>query len=317
MKFEDHFSTTPARFATDAMKTLIPLAVLFILGPFFYSDQYLFALLAVLITATNSLNIVYGFTGYLPFGFAVFIAFGAYTGAISINLLHFSLLESVLFGGLCSVVLSLLFTPLLKLNGAYFAIASLAAFEAIFYIFENGALTKITGGPYGISINIAYTPQLDYIIVIVVAIFSSLAILLIMRTNFGLALRAIKDERYSAEINGINTLKFRTYAWIISSFLTGLAGAMFGIYLGFFYPSGVFDLTEFSVLVIIFLIFGGKGTYIGPIFGSVILFFVYQYLIDFFPSYYLLVFGLLIIIVILFLPDGVIGVISKKFNGVF
>lgn len=317
MRFEHYFSTTPEKLAVDAMKTVIPLAALFLLGPFFYNDQYLFALLAVLITATNSLNIVYGFTGYLPFGFAVFISFGAYTGAISINLLHFSLIESVLFGGLCSVGLSLIFTPLLKLNGAYFAIASLAAFEAIYYIFENGALTKITGGPYGISINISYTPQLDYIIVSTVAIVSSIVILLILRTNFGLALRAIKDERYSAEVSGINTIKFRTYAWTLSSFLTGVAGAMFGIYLGFFYPSGVFDLTEFSVLVIIFLIFGGRGTYIGPIFGTVILFFVYQYLLEYFPSYYLLVFGLLIILVILFLPDGVIGVISRKVNGVF
>lgn len=317
MKYESlHILRSPA-FATDLLKSLVPILILLYLAPLFYNDPFLFALLAVMLTSTNALNIVYGFTGYLPFGFAAFVAVGAYASAISINLMHFGLLEGVLFGGLSSVALSMVLTPLLKLNGAYFAIASLAAFEAAYYIFSNPALNSVTGGPYGISINAPYTPQLDYTIVAVLAIVSSLVVLLLRKTDFGLALQAIKDDRYAAEMSGINSFRYRIYAWIMSTFLTGCAGAMFGIYLGFFYPGGVFDLTQFSVLVIIFLIFGGRGTYLGPLIGTAILFFTYQILEMDLPSLYLLAFGLIIVLTVLFMPDGVVSLISKRVRGVF
>lgn len=317
MKFNDIFSTTPKQFGMDSLKSIVPLILLFFLVPLLYENQFLFFLLAVLLIATNALNVVYGFTGYLPFGFAVFIAFGAYTAGMVINFLHFPLIMAIVSGGLSSVLLALVFTPLLKLNGAYFAIASLAAFEAVYNIYNNGALKSLTGGPYGLAIHVAYTPNLDYVIVAIIAILSSLVILVIKRTNLGLVLQAIRDDRLAAGLVGINTLKFRTYAWVISSFFAGMAGALIGIYLGFFYPSGLFDLTEFSILVIVFLIFGGKGTYLGPIIGTVILFALYEFLTLYYPTYYLLVFGIIIVFMILFLPDGVITIVSKRVKGVY
>jgi len=309
----DHRVTTIMK---DAAKSIVPLIVLFVIAPLIYQDQFLFFLLAILLVCTNALNIVYGFTGYLPFGFAVFVAFGAYTAAMTVNLLHFPVWLAVVSAGLSSVLLSLVFTPLLRLNGAYFAIASLAAFEAVYNIYQNGALRNITGGPYGIFPKVPYTPNLDYITVVLLAIASSLLILFIKRSDFGLALQAIRDDRYAVETVGVNTLMMRTYAWVLSSLLTGLAGGMYGLYIGFFYPSGVFDLTQFSVLVIIFLIFGGRGTYLGPLIGTVILFLLYQFLNLSFPNLYLLVFGVIIILVMLFLPDGVISVLQKRVKGV-
>lgn len=317
MKFNDIFSISPRQFGLDSLKSVIPLILLFFLVPLFYQDQFLFFLLAVLIIATNALNIVYGFTGYLPFGFAVFIAFGAYTAGMVINLLHFPLILAIIAGGGSSVLLALVFTPLLKLNGAYFAIASLAAFEVVYNIYNNGALKSLTGGPYGLSIHVAYTPNTDYLIVAFIAIVSSLVILVIKKTNLGLVLQAIRDDKLAASLVGINTLKFRTYAWVISSFFAGMAGSLIGIYLGFFYPSGVFDLTEFSILVIVFLIFGGKGTYLGPIIGTIVLFALYQFLTIYYPNYFLLVFGVIIVLLILFLPDGVIVLFSKRAKGVY
>lgn len=317
MKFKDIFSISPKQFGLDSMKSIVPLILLFYLVPLFYENQFLFFLLAVMLIATNSLNVVYGFTGYLPFGFAVFIAFGAYTAGMVINFLHFPLILAIVAGGFSSVLLALVFTPLLKLNGAYFAIASLAAFEAVYNIYNNGVLKSLTGGPYGLDIHVAYTPNIDYAIVAIIAIISSLVILVIKRTNFGLVLQAIRDDRLAAGLMGINTLKFRTYAWIISSFFAGMAGSLLGIYLGFFYPSGVFDLTQFSILVIVFLIFGGKGTYLGPIIGTIVLFALYEFLTIYYPTYYLFVFGIIIIFLILFLPDGVTTIFSKRVKGVY
>lgn len=317
MKFDSIVNVTPQVFGKDFLKTLIPIVVLFALGPVLYHNQFFFFLLAVLLIATNSLNIVYGFTGYLPFGFAVFLAFGAYLTAMSINLLHLSVLLSVLIGGLSSVGLSLLFTPLLKLSGAYFAIANLATFETVYYIMSNLSLTSLTGGPYGISPNAPYTPTIDYVTIITLAAVSSLIILYIRHSNFGLALRAMNDDRTSVALSGVNAPRFRTYAWIISTFLIGIAGGLYGIYLGFFYPPGVFDLTQFSVMVIIFLIFGGRGTYLGPLIGTVVLFFVYQEVTLSYPNLSLLVFGVIVILLILFLPDGVVSLINKNYKEVF
>jgi branched-chain amino acid transport system permease protein len=270
-----------------------------------------------MLISVNSFNVIYGFTGYLPFGFAAFIAIGAYTAGMTVNILHFTLIPAILSGGLASLLLSLLLIPLLKLKGAYFAIASLAVFEALYYIYQNPALTGITGGPYGLFIHINYKPNIYYLIIVIMSIISSLVLLLLKKTNFGLALTAINDDNFSAGLSGINILKFRVYAWTLSTFMAGIAGAVFGIYIGFFYPSGVFDLTQFSVLIILFLMFGGKGSYLGPLIGTVILYILYQYLISSFPSYYLLVFGIIIIFVVLFLPNGVIYEINKKVREVF
>lgn len=317
MKFDSIVNVPPQVFGKDFLKTLIPIIVLFAIGPIMYHNQFFFFLLAVLLIATNSLNIVYGFTGYLPFGFAVFIAFGAYLTAMSINLLHLSVMISVLIGGFSSVGLSLLFTPLLKLSGAYFAIANLATFETVYYIMSNLSLTKWTGGPYGIAPRAPYTPTVDYVTIIAIAVLSSLVILYIRHSNFGLALRAMNDDRASVALSGVNAPRFRTYAWVISTFLVGTAGGLYGIYLGFYYPSGIFDLTQFSVMVIIYLIFGGRGSYLGPLIGTVVLFVVYWEVTLIYPNLSLLVFGVLVILLILFLPDGVVSLINKSYKEVF
>lgn len=317
MKFDSLLNVPAKVFGKDALKSIIPILLILYLGPVLYTNQFFFFVVAIMIIATNSLNIVYGFTGYLPFGFAVFLAFGAYITAMAINLLHMSMLVALLIGGLSSVALSLVFTPLLRLSGAYFAIASLATFEVVYYITSNLSLQNYTGGPYGISPNTPYTPGLDFALITLIAIVSSLIILYIHHSNFGLALRAINDDRFSVELSGVNSHRFRSAAWIISTFLVGLAGGLYGIYLGFFYPSGVFDLTTFSVLVIIFLIFGGRGTYLGPIIGAIVLYIVYQVVLNSYPNISLLVFGIIVILLILFMPNGVVSIISKQVKEVF
>ena len=317
MKFNSLLTVSPTKFGIDTLKSAIPILAILYIGPLFYSNSFFFFVIAVLIIATNSLNIVYGFTGYLPFGFAVFLAFGAYIAAMSINLLHLPMILSVLIGGLSSAGLSIAFTPLLKLSGAYFAIASLATFEAVYYIMSNLSLRSYTGGPYGISPNVAYTPSLDFGLIALTAVVSSIVILYIRHSNFGLALRAINDDRVSVQLSGVNSHLLRSIAWIVSTFLVGIAGGLYGVYLGFFYPTGVFDLTLFSVLVIIFLLFGGRGSYLGPIIGTVLLYVVYQEVFLNYPDLAYLVFGVIVIFLILFMPDGIMRILSKHVKGVF
>lgn len=301
---------------TDSLKLLVPLAVIFALGPVFTGNQSLLMELAVFIILADALNIIYGFTGYLPFGFGVFFGTGAYGTAIMITHYHFQPLAALPVGMAATLVLSLLFTPLLRLSGAYFAIASLAAFEVIYLAVGNTSLTFLTGGPYGLSFPQAYRPNLDYTITAIIAIVSALAVLFISRSYFGQALNAIREDRAAAELSGINTLLYRNYAWMISAVLSGLAGGLYGWYLGFFYPDAVFSLTDFSVLVIVFVVFGGKGTIYGPIIGTVALFALYELVTLYFGNFLLIIFGLLLILLILFLPNGVLPMVKKVYGGI-
>lgn len=311
MNFDYLLVSNKKKITNDFIKLALPLAILFAIGPFVYTNQALFFSLAVFIILTEAFNIVYGFTGYLPFGFAVFFAIGAYVTAIMIVHLHFPALLAVLVGGLSSVALSFLFSPLLRLSGAYFAISSLAFFEAVYYIFENPTLEHITGGPYGISFIQAYNPNLTYALVSALAVISVIVVVVIYHSSFGAALRAIKDDRFAVELSGINSLRYRNFAWIISTFMAGIAGSLYGWYLGFFYPSGVFDLTQYSVLVIVFVIFGGAGTKYGPVLGTIILFVLYQFLNFSFTGSLQLVFGVILVVLILFLPNGIVPMIRK------
>ncbi|MBX8636658.1 MAG: branched-chain amino acid ABC transporter permease [Thermoplasmata archaeon] len=316
MNFNGLFLSGGKGIKTDAVKMVIPLAVIFVLGPVLTANQSILMELAVFIILADALNIVYGFTGYLPFGFGAFFAVGAYGTAIMIAHYSSPVALALLVGALLACLLALVFTPLLRLSGAYFAIASLAAFEVVYLAVSNTSLTSVTGGPYGISFIQAYSPNVDYAVTAVVAIVSALAVILLSRSYFGIALKAIKEDRFAVELAGVNSLRYRNYAWLLSALFSGLAGGLFGWYLGFFYPEAVFSLTDYSVLVIVFVLFGGRGTTFGPVIGTIILFATYEMLILYFSNLLLIIFGLLLVLLILFIPDGILPIIRKYYGGI-
>ncbi len=311
VNFRHFFLKDPKRMWPEASMLVAPLAVIFILGPDIYPNQSIFMELAVFIMLADALNIVYGYTGYLPFGFGVFFAVGAYGTAILISHASWQVAPAIIAGACLAALLSLLFTPMLRLSGAYFAISSLAAFEAFYLIFSNTQLTSLTGGPYGISFTQVYNANLDYTAAVVLAIASAIVVLVISKSTFGIALQAIREDRFAVELAGVSSLRYRTYAWLISSFISGLAGGLFGWYQGFFYPEAVFNLTEFSVLVIVFVLFGGKGTVFGPVVGTVILFLVYEILSLTLSNSLLIIFGLLLVVLVLFIPNGIEPLLRK------
>ncbi len=316
MNFKKWLTTDRKGLGKDAAALALPLALIFALGPVITGNQSILMELAVFIILADALNIIYGFTGYLPFGFGVFFGTGAYGTAIMISHYNFPVAAALAVGCVASLVLSLVFTPLLRLSGPYFAIASLAAFEVVYLVVGNTELTSLTGGPYGLSFIRAYSPNTDYAVTAVVAVFSAIIVLLISRSLFGTALKAIREDRFAVELAGVNSLLYRNYAWFLSALMSGLAGGLYGWYLGFFYPDAVFSLTEFSVLVIVFVVFGGKGTLFGPIVGTAALFALYEFIVLYFSGLLLIVFGILLILLILFLPNGVVPVVRKVYGGI-
>lgn len=319
MNFRRLFLEDPRKMWLDAVLIVVPLAALYLAGPLFIPNQSLFMVLAIYIMLAESLNIVYGFTGYLPFGFGVFFAVGAYGTAILIHDYAWSVSLSIIAGACFAALLSILFTPMLRLSGAYFAISSLAAFEAVYYIFSNDQpqIVAVTGGPYGINFSQVYNANLDFTITAILSIVAALIVLLINRTTFGIALKAIREDRFAVELAGVSSLRYRTYAWLITAFLSGIAGGLYGWYLGFFYPEAVFNLADFSVLVIVFVLAGGKGTVFGPLIGTVVLFLAYELISLSFPNLLLIIFGAILVALVLFLPDGFEPIVRKYLRVLF
>lgn len=283
----------------------------FALAPLAYSNQFLLFNMMMYMALAQGLNIIYGYTGYLPFGYVGFFGAGAYGAAIIITFWHWPALLAVLGGGLVAVIFGLLLTPLFRLSGAYFSIANLAAAEALYYLVANPHMTTLTQGPYGINLPQAYAPDLAYATMLAILLFAVGAAAYLRRSRFGLALAAIREDAVSASMAGIDVVRARAVAWLLSAFIAGLAGAAYGWYISVFYPDTVFALS-ITVFTIVFVLFGGQGTVLGPLIGTLLLYGAYNVIGISNPQYFQLAYGILIVVLVLFLPAGLASLLRRR-----
>jgi len=292
---------------------LIAAITLLVFGfvPYIYNNQFLLFNMMMYMALAQGLNIIYGYTGYLPFGYVGFFGVGAYGGALAITFLHWSPYLAVLTGGGVAVLVGIILIPLFRLSGAYFSIANLAAAEALYYIVANPHLESITQGPYGISLPHVYDPNGAYWTMLFILLFALVLSGLIRGSPFGLALAAIRENPLSASMSGVNVVKLRSISWLLSALVAGLAGAAFGWYISVFYPETVFSL-GIGVFTIVFVLFGGIGTVLGPLVGTVILYGAYNYIGISTPQYFQLAYGLIIVFLVLFLPNGLVSLAKRR-----
>lgn len=299
-----------AKALRTSLAVLIPLVLAAALLPQVYSNQLLLFNFLVFLTLAQGVNIIYGFTGYLPFGYVGFFGAGAYGFALAVMHLHAGPLAAMAAGAATSVIFGLVLTPLLRLSGPYFAIANLAAALAIAEIVSNPELESITKGPYGVSLSGIFNPALSYAIAVLVMAFTVGCVLYLRYSRFGLALQAIKDDPISAAAAGINVVRARVIAWLLSALTAGLIGANFAWYVSVFYPDNVFS-PDFSIFAIVFALFGGVATVTGPIFGVILLYGLYNFIGISTPQYFQLIYGLLIMALVLFLPNGLASLLRR------
>lgn len=292
------------------------LIAVFLLLPHVYGNESLLFTLMTFIVLAQGLNLLYGFTGYLPFGYVGFFGCGAY--ATSLLVLHSGLpvLLCVVGGGLAAVVMGLILGPLLRLSGAYFSIASLAASQILYFVVSNTNLADITGGPYGLKIEQVYAPTASYNTMLAVLVLVTALAAWFRRSAFGMGLRAMKQDPVSAAMAGINIVRARLITWLISAGVAGLAGGVYAWNLSVFYPEAVFTL-QISVFAIVFSLFGGVGTVIGPIIGASVLYSLYSAIGISTPQYFQLIYGLLIVLLVLFMPGGVLSLFARRGVRVF
>src|SRR3974390_291777 len=244
---------------------VIQLLVIFAVLPGVYQNHLLLFNFVIFLILAQGVNIIYGFTGYLPFGYVGFFGAGAYGFAILLMHYQSPAIPAVLVAGLVGVALGLLLTPLLRLSGAYFAIANLAASLAVLHFVANPALENITRGPYGVSLTGTFNPTLAYAAALAVLALTLATVVFLKNSRFGLALQAVREDAVSASMAGVSVVRMRVIAWLTSALVAGLAGGVYAWYVSVFYPDNVFS-GEFSIFVIVFFLFWGLVAITGSLY---------------------------------------------------
>jgi len=260
--------------------------------------------------------------GMISFGHAAFFGIGAYTSSLLAMRFGVSPLLGLLLGGLGAVVASLAMLPVLRLRGPYFALAILAYAE-IFRILAV-ELKSITGGAGGL-LSIPGLPTVagfdlntklgGYFTIVTIVAVSVLVYYLIRRSTYGLALRAMHDSENATRVLGVPATRLKALMLIVSAFITGVVGAFNAHFINFLEPNYAFAGT-WTILPIVAAIFGGYRTLTGPVAGALVIYLMDQLLFkSLIPQGHQLILGGLLVAMILFAPDGLVGVLLRKVKG--
>ncbi|HOV85522.1 MAG TPA: branched-chain amino acid ABC transporter permease [Syntrophobacteraceae bacterium] len=279
----------------------------------YYRHIFIIALMWVLIG--SSWNLLAGFTGQVSFGHAIFFGTGAYTAGLCVTKLGISAWWGILLGGPVSTLVGLFIGWVcFRLRGPYFALATIAVGE----IFRLVAIDwrSFTEGMEGILIIQTFRSKLPYYYLgVALAALCMFAIHRVVYSKWGYYFVAIREDQDAAESMGISAFRYKSLSLMISSFFTGLAGAFYMNYMAFIDPHVVFNLHDISIMAILVGIIGGVGTIWGPPVGAFIMVFLQETFrssfFGLFPRWvsesHVLAFGLLVIFVIRYLANGVIG----------
>lgn len=259
-----------------------------------------------------SLNFIYGFTGYMPFGYFAFYGVGAYAGAVGYTQLNLPMTVLIPLAGGVSLLLGVIFIPMFKLEGIYFAIVNFAAALAI-RIAMPLTPENITGGSRGIQFTEAYDPIMSYYAMAIVFLIIVGCTVILMRSRLGILLKAVRDEPLAAEMSRINTGRIRSYAWFLSAFFPGMIGAINIWNVAIIDPSNAFD-EMMTIQPLLYLVFGGPGTAVGPVLGGISLFTIDDLLWQYLPFGSYLATGVMLMIVALLLPRGIIVEFKRHFG---
>lgn len=276
-----------------------------------YSNELMLFNFIVFLTLAQGLNIIYGFTGYLPFGYVGFYGAGAYGFSLVVMHLHVPAMAGMIAAGCAALVLAVILLPLLRLSGAYFAIASMAAAQAVYEIVANPDLESITKGPYGVSLSQVFAPAESYYVALAILAFALILVVWLRNSRFGMSLQAIRDDQVSAAMAGVSVVRGRTIAWLLSALVAGLVGGVFAWHISVFYPDTAFDLSV-SIFSTVFLLFGGATTLSGPLLGVFILYGIYNVIGIAVPQYFQFTYGALIVLLVLFLPNGLASLLTRR-----
>ena len=292
---------------------LLIILILLATLPLYKSGGYLIVLLSSIlmyVILTVSWVIFSGPTGYISLAPAAFFGVGIYTTAIIGRALPFPIVVAI--GGLTSICLALLVGALtLRLRGIYFAIFTFGLVKLIshFMLFFELHMTGTRGRIVMVlSYNtIYYWMSGVFVLLMITAYF-------IRNSKYGLALASIGQEEDAAAHTGVNVVMLKVITFAISAFFMGTAGTIMATKWTYIDPWIAFN-PFYSFMPVLMAIFGGVGQFYGPVIGAIGFTYLEEFLITKFPELYMLLFGAILVIAILYLPGGLGGLVQKWWKG--
>jgi branched-chain amino acid transport system permease protein len=264
------------------------------------------------IALAQSWNLISGLTGYVSFGHVAFFGTGAYAGAILMARLDWPWPLASLAGGVAAMALAFAIGwPCLRLKGPYFAIAMLGLNEVLRV--AASYFEGLTGGGLGLSLPTLHASRPNYYAMGAVAVAVTALTFAIVTSRFGLRLMTIREDEVAAEAMGIDTFRYKLYAFLLSAAAPGIVGSLSARDQGYIEPISVFPLVT-TITMIVMVLFGGKGTIWGPVLGAVVLFAFQEVVWARFIYLHQLLFGAIIVVVVLLMPRGILGVLQQKYN---
>ena len=270
-----------------------------------YTSIFLSAIF-MYIVLTSSWAMFSGPTGQISLATAAFFGVGIYIAATLGNFMP--LLVLVFVGGLVSAGLALLVGSLtLRLKGVYFTIFTFGLLELMKFLLLWFEVT-FTGTRGRFVVVVDYDKV--YYIMLVILVLTLLTAYLLRRSKYGLALQSIGEQEEAANHIGINVTMLKVSTFAISAFFIGAAGAVMATRWTYVDPYIAFNM-NYSFTPVLMAIFGGLGQFFGPVLGAIIFAYLEEILITQFPYYYMLIFGVVMVVSVLYLPDGLAGLFQK------
>lgn len=289
--------------------------------PFVLPNALNFGFSLVLFAAlATSWDLIGGWAGQLSLGHAAFIGLGAYVSTLLWTKASVGMAVGLPVAMAAGVLLASIWGFItFRLRGAYFSLASIAVAEVLRILANNWS--SLTGGPEGVNFNDLppvlgldlFDRRVEYYAAWVLLAVALLVAFRIGRSRTGFWLEAVREDQDSSMALGVNPLRMKLLAFALSAALSTAGGCLYGLYLSFFEPHGVFSL-DLSVQLVLMAIVGGMGTVLGPTLGALVLLSFQEVFRNVFQQRSLLIYGILIVLIVRFAPDGLLGRLQRLYR---
>lgn len=259
------------------------------------------------VALASAWNVIGGFVGYPSFGHGIFFGLGAYTTAIIVVRYGLPAWVAAPMGGVVAGLVSLLFLPLLRQRGFYFALSTFAAALAVETIVRNWTWIRgLTSNEHGWNLPDLFSLTTYFYITLVLLAANLASIMLLMHSRVGIALRAIHKDEIVAASAGIDCARYKMIAFVFSAIWPGIFGGVYALFLVYISTETVFDL-GIMLNMIVYTVFGGIGTLLGPVVGGLVLTLIDQFAWAHFLDWHSLVYGVLVVLIVTWSPGGIMS----------
>jgi len=262
-----------------------------------------------------SWDLLTGISGQISFGHSIFFGIAGYICAYLISYQSYPIWIAIIIGALGAFIFGFIIgIPFLRLKGPYLALGTLAVSLVLLKLFLMGSLSDIFFGSEGISAlpKLSSNPVVEYIILLILMIITFVAIIQISKSKFGTILKSIRDDETGADASGINTTRFKIYAFMLSALFAGIAGSCYALYATSVNPTGNYGVT-ISFFAILMASLGGLTTIIGSALGAFFFIFLeYSLIVSGAETYVNLIFAVILILVVRFSKHGILKPILER-----